>query len=202
MQSLYTTLEKRIQGSCLIIAPFLFGLSTFFWQGGEYGVTSATLIILSLFFWIPAWMGLFDILKEKRPRYAVWGLWVAVYGCISGVCFAFLGYLTSIFHIPHKTYIEELSQYPLSSQVLLFASGPLFPSSLLILGIVLLRTRLVPLPVGLLLCLAAIAFPLSRIGRVEWMAHIADLLLLIPCFYLGLKIIQRERAIAASQGSL
>jgi len=34
------------------------------------------------------------------PRYAAWGLWIAIFGCISGVCFAFLGYLTNVFDIP------------------------------------------------------------------------------------------------------
>jgi hypothetical protein len=38
----------------------------------------------------------------------------------------------------------------------------------------------VPVWIGILFCLAAIAFPLSRIPRIEWMAHIADPAMLIP----------------------
>jgi hypothetical protein len=35
--------------------------------------------------------------------------------------------------------------------------------------------------------LGAVAFPVSRIPRIEWIAHTADGLLAIPFFYLGWK---------------
>ncbi len=54
-------LEKKVEGFCLIIAPLLFAASTFFWQNGEYGVEAATLIILSMFLWIPAFTGCFHL---------------------------------------------------------------------------------------------------------------------------------------------
>jgi hypothetical protein len=139
-----------------------------------------------MFFWVSGFMFLFGLLKKKMPRYAVWGFWITVYGCISGCCFAFLGYLTSIFNISHLDYLQVLSRYPITSQILLFASGPLFPLSILLLGINLLRARVVQLWVGVLLCLAAILFHLSRILRIETIAHIADITLLIPTVYLGL----------------
>src|SRR4051812_22342717 len=104
-----STIEKNVQGISLIVAPLLFAASTFFWMNGEYNVSSATLIIFSMFVWIPAFTGLFGLLKNKTPRYAVWALWIAVYGCISGCCFAFLGYFTTIFHIPHDKYLHTLS---------------------------------------------------------------------------------------------
>ncbi len=89
--------ERNAHGFSLIIASLLFAASTFFWNEGEYNVPSATLIILSMFFWIHGFTGIFLLFKNKMPYYSIWGLWVAVFGCISGVCFAFLGYLTSIF---------------------------------------------------------------------------------------------------------
>jgi drug/metabolite transporter (DMT)-like permease len=173
-------LEKKVEGFCLIVAPLLFAASTFFWNNGEYGVESAILIIFSMFFWIPALTGLFSLVKNEMPRYAVWGLWIAVFGCISGVCFAFLGYLAAVFNISHEQYLNSLSHYPITSQVLLFGSGPLFPLSILVLGINLLLKRSVPAWISSLFCLAAITFPLSRIPRIEWIAHIADLAMLIP----------------------
>ena len=120
-------LEKKVEGFCLIFAPVLFAASTFFWQNGEYGVEAAILIIFSMFFWIPALTGLFSLIKNEMPRYAVWGLWIAVFGCISGVCFAFLGYLATIFNISHEQYLYSLSHYPVTSQILLFGSGPIIP---------------------------------------------------------------------------
>jgi drug/metabolite transporter (DMT)-like permease len=182
-------IEKRVEGFCLIIAPVLFAASTFFWKNGEYGVEAAMLIIFALFFWIPALSGLFSLIKNEMPRYAVWGLWIAVFGCISGVCFAFLGYLATIFKISHEQYLNSLSNYPITSQVLLFGSGPLFPLSVLVLAINLLLKRSVPIWIGIFFCLAAMAFPLSRISRIEWMAHIADLAMLIPSVTIAVQIL-------------
>lgn len=107
----------------------------------------------------------------------------------------FLGYLTTIFNISHEEYLKELSAYPFSSQLLLFATGPLFPLSLLILGINLLRKKAVPVWVGILLCIGAIAFPSSRIPRIEWIAHIADVLLLIPTVAVGFILLKKDAAV-------
>lgn len=194
MQSVKTSrLEKKFQGISLIIAPLLFAASTFFWINGEYSVSSATLIVLSMFFWIPALTGLFTLIKNSMPRYAVWGLWIAVYGCISGCGFALLGYFATIFNVSHQQYLQTLSNYPISSQLLLFAAGPLFPLSILLLGINLVRTKTVHVVIGMLLCFAALAFPLSRIQRIETVAHVADALLLIPTVYLGISFLSRSK---------
>jgi hypothetical protein len=184
-------LEKKVQGFCLIVAPVLFAASTFFWQNGEYGVEAGILIIFSMFFWIPALTGLFSLIKNEMPRYAVWGLWIAVFGCISGVCFVFLGYLATIFNISHDQYLNLLSHYPITSQILLFGSGPLFPLSILVLGITLMLNGSVPVWIGILFCLAAIVFPLSRIPRVEWMAHIADMVMVVPSVAIARQILRK-----------
>ncbi|MFY1672495.1 hypothetical protein ACN27G_21415 [Plantactinospora sp. WMMB334] len=44
--------------------------------------------------------------------------------------------------------------------------------------------------VGVLLCLGALAFPLSRISREAAVAHVADLLLLLPFLYLGVRALR------------
>ncbi|HNP23673.1 MAG TPA: hypothetical protein PKM63_18530 [Panacibacter sp.] len=185
-----TKSDMVMQGFSLIIAPCLFAASTFFWHNGEYNVPAATLLIVSLFFWIPALSGLFAYVKTRMPLYATLGLWVAVFGCISGVCFAFLGYLTTIFNIEHAAYLSALEKYPFSSQLLLFSTGPLFPLSILLLGIIMLFTKAIKPWVAILLCVAAVAFPVSRISRNISIAHIADLLLMIPAIYVGLLRLQ------------
>jgi hypothetical protein len=40
---------------------------------------------------------------------------------------------------------------------------------------------------GLLLAIGAVAFPISRIARIEWMAHLVDASVAIPLMWLGLK---------------
>ena len=120
-------LEKKVEGFCLIIAPLLFAASTFFWRDGEYGMEAAILIIFSMFFWIPGLTGLFSLVRNEMPRYAVWGLWVAVFGCISGICFAFLGYLVTVFNISHEQYLNSLSHYLVTSQYCYLGQGRCFP---------------------------------------------------------------------------
>ena len=186
--------DRMAQGTSLILAPSLLAASTFYWVNGEYGVTSATLGTLSMFFWIPALTGLFGLLRDRTPRYATYGLWLAVFGCISGVCFMFLGYLTAVFNISHADYLRGLAGYPLSSQVLLFGSGPIFPLSLLVLGITLLRTRAVPAWIAILLCIGAVAFPASRIPRAAGIAHLADLALLLPTAAVGMMMLRSRSA--------
>lgn len=115
-------LEKKVEGFCLIVAPLLFAVSTFFWQEGQYGVEAAILIIFSMFLWIPALTGLFSLIKEEMPRYAVWGLWVAVFGCISGVCFAFLGYLATVFNLHMSNTLIHYHIIPLLPRS--YFSGP------------------------------------------------------------------------------
>jgi hypothetical protein len=62
--------------------------------------------------------------------------------------------------------------------IVLFWSGPAFPLSLLFLGIMLIIRKIVPVYVGVLIALGGVAFPVSRIIRIDWIAHISDLLLL------------------------
>ena len=191
MQAVSAKTERNVHGFSLIVAPALMVASTFFWTNGEYSVPCATLLILSIFFWIPAFSGLFGLTKNTMPRYSVYGLWVAVFGCISGVCFAFLGYLTSIFEISHQQYLAKLSLYPFSSQLLLFGSGPLFPLSVFVLGIVLARSGAVPAWQAILFSLAGIAFPLSRITRIQSIAHVADLFFLVPSAFIAMQFFKR-----------
>lgn len=188
-------LEKKVEGFCLIIAPVLFAASSFFWEDGEYGVLAATLIIFSMFFWIPALMALFSLVKNEMPRYATWGLWIAVFGCVSGVCFAFLGYLTSILNISHQQYLDSLAKYPVSSQLLLFGSGPLFPLSILVLGIMFIVKRPVSPLVGCLFCIGAAGFPVGRITRIESIAHLADICLVLPCVLVAVQVFRNVDAL-------
>jgi len=174
----------------MIIAPVLFGISTFFWQNHGYGVAAAAMIAIASVFWIPALTGLFGFLKGKMPRYYAIGLFVAIYGaCMGGMAFALLGYFTTIFHIPHQAYIKTLAQYPFSSGLLIFWAGPLFPLSLLVLGINLIRKKAVSGWLGIMICIGAVAFPFGRILRNEMIAHLTDLLFVVPFVVIGVQLI-------------
>lgn len=180
-------------GISLVLASLLQALSGFLWTNGEYGVSGGTVLVFSMICWIPALTLLFGLVKDKLPNYAALGLLIAIYGFISGVNFAFTGVYAEIFNISHEKYIQEFAKYPVSSNLLLFQAGPLAPLSLIVLGIVLIRTRTVEFLPGLLIILGGIAFPFGRITRTEWIAHIADLLLLVPLSILGIRLLLYRR---------
>ena len=54
--------------------PAFFATSTWVDTSGrvEYGVIGGAIITIATVFWIPALIGLFDLLKETMPRYATW----------------------------------------------------------------------------------------------------------------------------------
>jgi len=176
-------------GVSLILAPLLQFTSGFFWVNNEYGIVGGTLLVFSMFFWIPSLIALFDLIKNKFPNYAAWGLLIAIIGFISGSNFAMVGVMSDIFGISHESYIEGFANHKLSSDILLFQTGPLAPLSLLVLGIVLLRTKSADAFIAILIITGAILFPVGRILRIEWVAHVCDIFLLVPLSILGLKIL-------------
>jgi hypothetical protein len=182
-----------VLGSSFIIGPLLLGASTFFWHNGEYGVTGGAILVLSMAFWIPAFIGLFEFFKNKMPGYAHFGFMVATIGCISGANFGMVGVLLDCFRIPHDIYLKEAAKHALAFNILLFWPGPLFPLSLLVLGVNLLRKGLVPIWTSVLICLGSLLFPVSRIARMETIAHFADSLLFAPLSYLGLRYVLSAR---------
>lgn len=186
----------------MIVAPFLFGLSTFFWREHEYGITGGTILVFSLIFWVPAFIGLFSLLKDKMPRYAAVGFVVAVWGCFSGANFGMASVFLEAFGISHQTYLQAAAHKPFAFGLLLFWSGPLFPLSLLVLSINLLRNKCVPTWAGILMGLGALAFPLSRIMRIEMIAHTADLLLALPVWHIGWQYLRGTGSIQSLQQKL
>ena len=116
--------------------------------------------------------------SDKNPWYARIGLLYAMYGCFGGVGFGFEGLYSMIFAVGDKIGVVAQEKFPLQMNLALYWSGPAFPLSMLILGIMLIYRRISTPIVGTLFILGAIAFPVSRISRAEWVAHLADLILL------------------------
>ena len=195
MDLIYSKPEREFYGMSLLIAPALLSVSAFLWNGREFGVTGGSFLSMSFVCWIPSLFALFGLLKKKMPRYAAWGLALAMAGCVAGINFGFAGVYAEVFGISHEQYLASFSRYPISANLLLFATGPIFPLSLFILAIQWLRTRTVPASMAILFGFGALLFPLSRIIRINWLAHGVDLLLLIPMMYIGfIFLTQKEPA--------
>jgi hypothetical protein len=178
----------------LLAGPFLFATSSFYWTGdGEYGVVGGALLVMGSVFWIPAFAGLFSVLRPRMPRYAAWGFLASVYGAIcGGAAFAFQGMFIALHEVPHDQSLAALSAHPIIANLIFWVGGPAFPISLVGLGIVLARTRTVPWWVGMMLAVGGALFPIARIPRVEIMAHSVDLLMLIPAAYMGFNVLRGQ----------
>ena len=185
MNAIHQFHVRLAQGLCLLVAPALMAVSTFLWEGGEYGVYGGMVINISTLFWIPALAGLFGLLADEMPRYAIWGWVVVLYGCVGGFNFGFEGMYTALFHILQETMLATAAEYPLPFNLTLWLPGPIFPLSLAVLSFWLVRKRATPVWTGVLLGVSALLFPASRIPRIEWIAHAVDLLMLVPCAYLS-----------------
>lgn len=179
MQSASSFTDKKFRAICLVLGQLIVTISSFFWQeNGRHTINGSVLVFFSMLFLSIGFIGLFDLLKQKLPLYSRLGFLYAMYGIFGGTAFAFEGLYSDIFNISDKIGVEAARLYPVQMNLVLFWSGPAFPLSLLILGIVLARTKTVKWWVGTLLSLGGITFPISRILRIEWLAHLNDILLL------------------------
>jgi hypothetical protein len=164
---------------CLVAGQLLMCASTFFWNtDGRYSVDGSVMIILSMVFWAAGLQGVFALFNEKNPWYARLGLLYALYGCFGGVGFGFEGLYSTIFGVTNKIGVTAHERFPLQMNLALYWSGPAFPLSMLLLGGFLIHRKFITPARGTLIILGAIAFPVSRILRTDWIAHLADLILL------------------------
>ncbi|BAL89451.1 hypothetical protein AMIS_42310 [Actinoplanes missouriensis 431] len=168
----------------LILGPALNGAATFFWQPGTQGATGGTLSGLGSAFWLIGLLGVYRQLPERHTRALIP---LAVLGTAGGIAFSVQAIHEQMFGISHATAVAMLDEYPFAANTLYWFCGPLFPFSLAALGILLWRERAVPVPTAVLMVLGAAAFPLSRMSREVSIAHLADLLLLLPFLMIGVR---------------
>ncbi|OOG77495.1 hypothetical protein [Algoriphagus sp. A40] len=189
-----TSIPLRFQLICLILGQLCFALSTFFWiDAGTYSVNSATWMFFSMVFWALGWMGLFGMLAEQMPIYSKLGLLYALYGTFGGAAFAMEGLFIETFDLSEKAGVEASEIFPLQFNLVLYQSGPAFPLSLLILGIVLAYRKKVTWPAGILLSFSGISFPVGRILRKVEIAHATDFLLLAAVIWISFQLLGKER---------
>ncbi|MEU7798879.1 hypothetical protein AB0B10_06395 [Micromonospora arborensis] len=181
---------RWIAGVGLLLGPALSVVGTFYWQDdGVQGVDAAVFNVLSSLAWLVGLVGVFRAIEPRTPRYAAIALPLACYGVLGGVAFGLQGMHEELFGVSHGDAVRLLEPYPVAASLLFWIAGPLFPTSLFFLGLVLARIRAVPVAIGGLISLGAVVFPMSRIPREVLVAHAADLLLLLPFLYLGIQMI-------------
>ena len=182
--------NRIAQGASLIAGPALNVAATFLWDDdGRHGVTGGALAALASVAWAYGLLGLWDRLRPERPVWATLGSLAAIVGTFGGIAFGLQGFYEAVFGLSGEQSLDALAEHPVAAQLVLWLPGPTFPLSMIALGLALALTRKAPLWTALLLAAAGAVFPVSRIPRIEAVAHVADLLLLVPSAYLGVTLI-------------
>ena len=171
----------------LLLGPALNLLAGFFWHSDTQGATSGALAGLGIAFWLIGLLDLYQRLRPRAPGYVRWAQPVTVLGVAGGLAFSVQAVHEEMFGVSHAAAVQRLNDFPLAATTLFWICGPLFPLAVVALGGMLLRLRAAPVPIGVLIVLGGLAFPLSRITREASVAHVADLLLLVPFGYLALR---------------
>ncbi|GAB2745928.1 hypothetical protein GCM10027174_19750 [Salinifilum aidingensis] len=176
---------KRLQAAALVLGPIIFAASPFFWVNGHYGVNGGMLIAISTVPWVFGLIGEYERLRERVPFAA--GLWLLLLliGMFGNIAFGLQGFFEGAFDLHDRAGLARFADYPPQSLLVLWLPGPAFPGALLVFGGLLLRSRMAPWWDAVLICLAAIVFPLGRVLRMGWVAYVADLLMIIAFAHLA-----------------
>lgn len=178
--TLDTKLSINTWRFAMVAAPLLIAVSQFFTDNGLVTATAGWIQVLSFTLWIVAFYGMFLKVNVTFPTYSTLGFLVAVYACIGGAGFGFDGIYTDAMGITSISDARALhAKVGLPLIISLFLPGALFPLSLVFAGVLLIRAKQVKTWVGVLLIIAAIGFPLSRMPRIELLSHIDNALLVL-----------------------
>ncbi|HLU60023.1 MAG TPA: hypothetical protein VKZ81_31570 [Pseudonocardia sp.] len=175
----------------LVLGPLLLATSTFFWVDGRYGVTGGVLAALASAVWVYGLLGAWERLHARMPAVATVGLVLTVLGTFGGIAFGLQGFFEAGYGFTGEESVAAVDRHTVAAWLALWGPGPLFPLSPVLLGAALLRARLVPRPLAVALLVAGAAFPLSRIGRIEPVAHVVDAFLLASSAWLAARLPRR-----------
>ncbi len=117
-----------------------------------------------------------------------------LFGAVATVSFGLRGVFGEVFGITIADLEVATRTHPAIFTLIFFAIGPAFPLSILLLGINLYRKKLASRWVAVLLVIAALCFPPSRISRMEELMHLCDLLLFIPLVAIGFDFLKKTKA--------
>jgi hypothetical protein len=179
-----STAQDRLFGAAMIIGPLLLFISTLTYSAGG-GINSdrlgGVIQVYAMATWIMVLMGLTRLVAARWPRATAVLTAAGAIGVAGGVAYG----IDSIHVAETGRSAEEMGIGALA----LYLPGLLFPLSQIGFGAMLARDRVAPRWSGLLLVIAAILFPVSRIGSIEPLAIAADSLFVIALVPLGWQLL-------------
>ncbi|MEV6768724.1 hypothetical protein AB0N05_08820 [Nocardia sp. NPDC051030] len=152
----------------LAVSPVLYAISTLTWQDdGIHGVAGAVWNAGALVGWLYGLNAVYDLLAHRFPRFTAVARLVLMIGVAGGVAFAMRGFYDGALGNSPETSLRLLQDHQLASELLMFLPGPLFPISLILLGIALAKARLVPRALGIAVAVTGVVFPFTTILRLH-----------------------------------
>jgi Domain of unknown function (DUF4386) len=189
-----------LRAASLVLGPALLAASGFFWLDGRYGLIGGTLVAWGSLAWLYGLLGVWEHLQPRLPRASAVGIVATLLGAFGGIAFGLQGVFEELFDVSGPQSLAAAAAHPVVSWAVLWGPGPMFPISLVLLGVALLRTGVTPRPLAVLLILGGAAFPLSRAGRIELVAHTIDAALLATSVWLAV-LVYGGRLVAGSTSS-
>ncbi len=186
----YEIMKQKWRGISLIISAIAALIATFFMRGQEFTAIGGIIMILTVPFSIAGFSTIFEKFRTEMPWYANWGFILYLFGAVASVNFGLRGVFGEVFELNIAQLELATKQHPGIFMLIFFAIGPAYPLSILLLGINLFRKKLAAKWITILLIMAAISFPPSRISRIPELMHLCDLLLSIPLFAIGIDTIR------------
>ena len=196
-------LQEKVAGVCLIAGALLLAPATQFeYSGGLFWAGVFGLVSHILF--VPGLLGIARLLRQPSPRLSVVaGLLVAA-GCVGGASFqvAMLHEWAALMAGTPESMmaaIMEVTEGRVFPVLVIF--GIQFPIALLTLSVGLFRTSTAPTWVAALLGIAVILWPIGHIGSIQLVQHLAEVILLVPLVWLGLRFLRGVPQVVAVPAS-
>ena len=177
-----TSNRRRILSGASAIALALFfltnPLTNVLGRGGSYSERVIALrgfaAPLHMALMVATVFGITELLRRKADLAGLIGGTLVVMGWAAGIRIIGFGQLESL--IPAGTLRTAFAAAPLVPRSII-PMGILFPIGLITLGLTIVIARPIPRPIGALLALGGLLFPIGRIGQLGWAYTGADLAL-------------------------
>jgi hypothetical protein len=187
---------RRAYGIAIIVAPVLMLLSTIAFitegEGINEGVVGGTIGVWTAVAFVIAFIGIGRMLEPRSPR---WGLAVtllASVGFTTGVAFNVDAVFVGLIGPELDTAIDEAIDAGGTNLVGIFAfipGGWFAPVSMVVAGIALWRSQIVPRWTGALLIVGGVLFVISRPERIDALAIVSDVVIIAALIPVGLAML-------------
>lgn len=182
----------RVYGAAIAVAPLLLLASTTLYAvdgGFGHSILGPTVQVYAMAGWFLVFAGLAWVLRGRFPRAVALFTVLGALGATGGITYG-VDYIHVA--VTGQT-VEDMGIGALT----VYVPGILFPLSNLAFGLMLARSGLQPRWSGVVLMVAAVCFPLSRIPAIVPLALVADCLFVVALVPLGWRLLRADHAWSA-----